>query len=129
MPCLRKPYDIIELSLNDSGQITIQIDHNVQNIPTNPNDNTAGLAAMALLNAKKLNTGIHINIIKNMSSGGGMGTTGASAGATIFGLDKLFSLGLSNNELIDFARRGRSLQAGHPMLIMWLPPFWVDLFW
>lgn len=111
---LEEPYDIIELSLNDSGHITIQIDHNVQNIPTNPNDNTAGLAALELLNAKNIKSGLHINIIKNISSGGGMGTTGASAGATIFGLDKLFSLGLSNNELIDFARRGEVASGGSP---------------
>ena len=111
---LEEPYDVIELSLNDSGQITIQIDNNAQNIPTNPNDNTAGLAALELLKAKNFKTGLHINIIKNMSSGGGMGTTGASAGATVFGLNKLFSLGLSNNELIDIARRGEVASGGSP---------------
>ncbi len=111
---LKEPYDEIELELNDSGKIIIEILNDSQNIPTNPTDNTAGLAAMELLDTLKINTGLTIRIIKHMCSGGGMGTTGASAAATIFGLNKLLNLNLSDNELIDFARKGEVASGGSP---------------
>jgi homoserine kinase len=111
---LREPFDEIELALNDSGKISIEIINDIQNIPTSPQDNTAGLAAMELIKAKGIKTGLSVRIIKNMCSGGGMGTTGASAAGTIFGLDKLLNLGLNPNEMIDFARKGEVASGGSP---------------
>ncbi|MCD4696660.1 MAG: homoserine kinase [Bacteroidales bacterium] len=111
---LENPYDEFELNLNDSGKVDIVIQKNIQNIPTNPMDNSAGLAAIELLKANKLKTGLTIKINKNMSSGGGMGTTGASAAATIFGLNKMLDLKLSDNEMIDYARRGEVASGGSP---------------
>ncbi len=111
---LREPFDEIELKLNESGNITIEIINDSQDIPTNPQDNTAGLAAMELLKAKGIKQGAQIKIIKHMCSGGGMGTTGASAAGTIFGLNHLLNLNLSNNELIDFARKGEVASGGSP---------------
>ncbi|MCF8378246.1 MAG: homoserine kinase [Bacteroidales bacterium] len=111
---LEYPYDEIQLSLTDSKGIKIEVINNIQNIPTDPKDNTAGLAASELLNAKKIDTGLLITIGKKISSGGGMGTTGASAAATVFGLNYLFDLKMSNNEMIDFARRGEVASGGSP---------------
>ena len=111
---LKEPYDEIELELNDSGKISIEIQNNTHNIPTNLRDNTAGLAASALLKEKNIQTGLKIRIIKHMCSGGGMGTTGASAGGTIFGLNQLLSLNLTANEMIDFARKGEVASGGSP---------------
>lgn len=111
---LKEPYDEIELELNDSGEITIEIINNTHDIPTKPRDNTAGLAALALMNAKGIKKGLLIRIIKHMCSGGGMGTTGASAGGTVFGLSKLLGLNLSDNEMIDFARQGEVASGGSP---------------
>ena len=111
---LENPYDEFELNLNDSGKVDIVIQKNIQNIPTNPMDNSAGLAAIELLKANKLKTGLTIKINTNMSSGGGMGTTGASAAATIFGLNKMLDLKLSDNEMIDYARRGEVASGGSP---------------
>lgn len=111
---LNEPYDEFEISLNDSGKITIEIENNIQNIPTNVKDNSAGLAALELVNKKDIDKGVKIKIIKRMTSGGGLGTTGASAAATIFGLDKLLNLNLSTNEMIDFARKGEVASGGSP---------------
>jgi len=55
-----------------------------------------------------------IRILKKMSSGGGLGTTGASAAGTIFGLNSLLNLYLSKNEMIDFARKGEVASGGSP---------------
>jgi homoserine kinase len=111
---LREPFDEIELTLNDSGIISIITVNDSQNIPTTPQDNTAGLAAMEIQKALGVKNGVEIRIIKHMCSGGGMGTTGASAAGTIFGLNQLLNLNLSNNELIDFARKGEVASGGSP---------------
>ncbi len=111
---LNEPYDEFEISLNDSGEISIEIENNSQNIPTEIKDNSAGLAAFELFAKKNIDTGVNIKIIKRMTSGGGMGTTGASAAATIFGLDKLLDLNLSANEMIDIARKGEVASGGSP---------------
>lgn len=111
---LDKPHDEFEISLNDSGKITIEIEENIQKIPTEIKDNSAGLAASALLKEKKLSVGVNIIILKKMTSGGGLGTTGASAAATIFGLNKLLNLNLTANEMIDFARKGEVASGGSP---------------
>jgi homoserine kinase len=111
---LKEPYDEIELKLNDTGIISIEITNDIQNIPTNPQDNTSGLAAMELFKVKGIHHGVEIRIIKHMCSGGGMGTTGASAAGTIFGLNHLLNLNLSSNELIDFARKGEVASGGSP---------------
>ncbi|MBN2174287.1 MAG: homoserine kinase [Bacteroidales bacterium] len=111
---LAEPYDEIELVLNDTGKVSIEVINDIQNIPTNPSDNTAGLAALGLLKAKAIKEGVLIRIIKNMCSGGGMGTTGASAAGTIFGLNHLFDLNLTANEMIDYARQGEVASGGSP---------------
>ena len=111
---LKEPFDEIEVSLNDSGKISIAITNDSQNIPVNPQDNTAGLAAMELVKALGIKSGVGITIIKHMCSVGGMGTTGASAAGTIFGLNTLLNLNLTANEMIDFARKGEVASGGSP---------------
>jgi len=111
---LEEPHDEIRLSLNDGSDIRIRIENNSQNIPTDPADNTAGLAALELRRRKKINPGFDITIIKKMTSGGGLGTTGASAAGTIVGLDTLLDLHLSHNEMIDIARMGEIASGGSP---------------
>ena len=49
-----------------------------------------------------------------MKSGGGLGTTGASAAGAVFGLNKLLDLNLSTNELIDISRMGEVASGGSP---------------
>lgn len=111
---LEDPSDEVHLILNSSEEIKIEVINDTQDIPTKVEDNVAGLAALELLKRNKLNQGMTIRIIKNMSSGGGMGTTGASAAAVVFGLNKLLNLELSNNEMIDIARMGEVASGGSP---------------
>jgi len=111
---LKEPYDEITLSLNDSGKIEISVTGDGCGIPTNIEDNTAGLAVLELFKRKKIHQGVKIEINKKMPSGGGLGTTGASASAAIYGLNKLLSLNLSANELIDIARMGEVASGGSP---------------
>jgi homoserine kinase len=111
---LKEPYDEVKLTLNDTGKIEITVIGETQHIPTCIEDNTAGLAVLELFKRKNISTGVNIEICKKMPSGGGLGTTGASAAAAIYGLDKLLNLNLSSNELIDIARMGEVASGGSP---------------
>ncbi len=111
---LHEPYDEFEILLNDSSKITIEIENNIQNIPIEVKDNSAGLATLELFKKKNIEHGVHIKILKRMTSGGGLGTTGASAAGLIFGLNKLLDLNLSANEMIDYARKGEIASGGSP---------------
>ncbi len=108
------PYDEIHLKLNNSNNITIDIEGENHNIPACINENTAGLAITGLYKQYNIRQGVHITIKKGMTSGGGMGTTGASASAVIYGINKLLKLNMSYNEMIDFARIGEVASGGSP---------------
>ena len=111
---LRNPFDEIKIGLNKTGQINIKINGDNQNIPVACDENTAGLAISELLSRKNISLGVDIKIIKKMPSGCGLGTTGASAVACIYGLNELLNLNLSNNEMIDIARLGEVASGGSP---------------
>ena len=111
---LKEPYDEITISLVEGKSIEIAVTGDAPNIPTTVEDNTAGLAVLELFKRKNITQGVKIEINKKMPSGGGLGTTGASAGAAIYGLNKLLKLNLSSNELIDIARMGEVASGGSP---------------
>jgi homoserine kinase len=111
---LEQPADEIMVGLNDSGKINITIEGETQNIPVSVEDNTAGLALLELIQRKGLKNGFDVTIFKKMPSGGGLGTTGASAAAAIVGADKLLEMNMSANELIDLARMGEVASGGSP---------------
>lgn len=111
---LHEPYDEITISLNDTGKVSIEMEGDTQNIPLYPKDNVAGLAVLEFIRRKKIRQGVHIKIMKYMTSGGGLGTTGASAAGCIYALNKLFNLNLSDNELVDIARMGEVASGGSP---------------
>ena len=107
-------YDEVIVELTEKEGIIIEISGDSQNIPSNPSDNTAGLALMELFKRKKIQQGIKLSIIKNMTSGGGLGTTGASAIGAIYGVNKLLNLNLSENEIIEYASYGEVASGGSP---------------
>jgi homoserine kinase len=111
---LAEPFDEFEIALNNSKEITIEVLNNNQNIPVEVSDNTAGLALIELFKRKKISTGISVKINKNIFSGAGLGTTGASAAAAIYGANKLLELEMDDNELIEFARYGEIASGGSP---------------
>jgi homoserine kinase len=111
---MEAPADEFTMALNETGEIRLSIEGEAQNIPLNIVDNTAGLALQELCQRKGLKCGFDLTIIKKMPSGGGLGTTGASAAAAIVGANHLLDLGLSNNELIDLARMGEVASGGSP---------------
>lgn len=111
---LREPCDEIRLKLRTDEQILISFDGDDQHLPVNLQDNTAGLALLELRKRTGLNFGVDLVIVKQMTSGCGLGTTGASASAAVFGMNHLLGLKLSPNELVDIARMGEVASGGSP---------------
>ncbi len=111
---LKEPFDEMLLELTNDQRITIGFDGDDQNIPLNVEDNTAGLAILELKKRYKPDLGVKVTITKHMTSGCGLGTTGASASSAIYGLNKLLNLNLTDNELVDLARMGEIASGGSP---------------
>jgi len=81
-------------------------------IPTNPDKNTAGLVVKNMIKKFKTKEGIEIKIKKNVPAGYGMGSSAASAAAAAVAFDKLYKLKLDENLLVEFAGMGEKASAG-----------------
>jgi len=101
-------HDEVTLTKTKSG-ITIITD---DNIPTNPENNTAGLVVKNMKKRFKIRDGIEIKIKKGVPAGFGMGSSAASAAAAAVAFDKLFALRLNGNSLVEFAGSGEKASAG-----------------
>jgi homoserine kinase len=111
---LKEPNDEFIIKLTDSDSINIEISDGADNIPTTPLNNTGSLALVHLLGELGIKRGIHILIKKRMPVAAGLGSSGASASACVYGLNKLLNIGLSVNQIIDIARKGETASGGSP---------------
>jgi len=102
-------YDEIKISKKKTVGIKILTR---DSIPTNPQQNTAGLVAKTMLKKFKLKGGLEIKIKKGVPAGFGIGSSAASAAATSVGINKLFNLKLDANSLVEFAGVGEKASAG-----------------
>ena len=101
-------YDTVTLTKTKNGIKIITDD----DIPTNPEKNTAGLVAKNMMKKFKIKRGVEIKIKKGIPAGYGMGSSAASAAATAVAFDKLFGLKLDGNSLVEFAGSGEKASAG-----------------
>jgi len=111
---LKEPHDEFRIKLTDSDSIDIEISGEADDIPTTPADNTASLALIHLLEKLGIKKGIHILIEKKMPVATGLGSSGASASACVYGVNKLMDLNLSINQMVDIARKGEIASGGSP---------------
>jgi len=109
---LAYPYDIIKLKLNNTSSLHVRIKGMTDDIPCEPEKNTAGLAALHFLKEIQSQAGVDIEIIKRMPPCAGLGTSAASAVASVYGLNKLLDINLTNNEIIEIARQGEKASGG-----------------
>ena len=101
-------YDTVTLTKTKKGIMIITDDK----IPTDPENNTAGLVVKNMKKKFKIKEGIEIKIEKGVPAGFGMGSSAASAAATAVAFDKLFGLKLDDNALVEFAGSGEKASAG-----------------
>ena len=111
--------DKITLTKTKSGIKIITED----SIPTNPENNTAGLVIKNMKKKFNIKEGIEIKIKKGIPAGFGMGSSAASAAATAVAFDKLFKLKLDGNSLVEFAGSEKKQVPDLYIMTMLLHPY------
>ncbi len=82
-------------------------------VPKETSNNTAGVAALSLLReVNEENRPLEMALHKKMPIGSGMGSSGASASAAVFAVNKLLGLGLTKSDLLKHALVGEMLTTG-----------------
>jgi len=84
----------------------------MDDVPTDPQQNTAGLVIKSMKQKFKIKSGIEIRIKKGVPAGFGMGSSAASAAAAALACNKLFNLKLDNKTLVKCAGIGEKASAG-----------------
>jgi len=110
-------YDEITLSKTNKSITTNRPWHGVRiltadDVPKDPQQNTAGLVIKAMKQKFKIKSGIEIGIKKGVPAGFGMGSSAASAAVVALACNRLFNLKLDNKMLIKCAGIGEKASAG-----------------
>lgn len=105
-------YDRVILEKNDAPGIRIET--NLKFLPVNEN-NIAYKAAALLMEEFGIEGGLKISLDKHIPVAAGMAGGSANAAAVLFGMNRMYGLGLSEDEL---KKRGLSLGADVPYCIM-----------
>ena len=107
------PGDEVILKITDSPGIKIsKITGEDGRLPLDPKKNTAGLSLISMAEYLKFEKGIEIEIHKKMALGSGLGSSAASAVASVFALNEILDRPLTKKELLPFALEGEKLTCG-----------------
>ena len=105
-------YDRIDLDRKKRAGITVET--NLYYLPNNEN-NLAYRAAKLLMDEFGIREGLHIKLAKYIPVAAGMAGGSSDAAAVLFGVNKMFDLGLSREELME---RGVKIGADVPYCLM-----------
>lgn len=105
-------YDLVTISKTSSGDISMTA--NVRFLPVNE-DNLCIRAARLLADEFQLKDGVRISLKKQIPVAAGMAGGSADAAAVLYGMNRIFSLGLSKKQLME---RGLRLGADVPFCLM-----------
>lgn len=105
-------YDRIDLIYKETPGITVET--NLYYLPDNEN-NLVYKAAKLLMDEFHVQKGVHIRLRKYIPVAAGMAGGSSDAAAVLFGVNKMFSLGLTTEQLMD---RGVKIGADVPYCVM-----------
>ena len=105
-------YDRIDLIYNEEPGITVET--NLYYLPDNEN-NLVYKAAKLLMDEFHVQKGVHIKLRKFIPVAAGMAGGSSDAAAVLFGVNKMFSLGLTTEQLME---RGVKIGADVPYCVM-----------
>jgi homoserine kinase len=112
---LEYPSDHVTLAVAPNGKRGIWIKVTgiqAETISTAPERNTAGVVANHMIQEFALKTSLAIKIDKGICPSKGLGSSAASAAAVAYGINHLFKLKLTDEELIRYAAKGEVASAG-----------------
>ena len=105
--------DTIEATKIEGQDVIIDAIHNADSdISTDPAKNTAGIAAREAMNLLGIEEGVRLSIYKGLPSGGGLGSSAASAAGGAYAVHALFGKSLSNDQILQAAMAGESSVSG-----------------
>lgn len=108
---LTAPYDAVRVTRSHVPGIRIQ--HlDPYNLPTDPQQNVAGVALQALLKAVPEAIGFDVEITKGIKPGSGVGSSAASAAGAVVAANALLGNRFSKMQLVDFAMEGEAVASG-----------------
>lgn len=109
---LDAPGDEFIVCLQDEPGIRIINNTKYQEIPTDPQRNTAGIAVEAFLQHIGSKQGVELVIEKKIRPGSGIGSSSASAAAAVYGLNEVLGKPLTPEELVEMAMQGEKAASG-----------------
>jgi len=107
------PRDRITLKTEKAARLSVSIEQ-VKGIktPSLASKNGAGAVCLAIAKDFGIKERISVEIYKGVPIGRGMGSSGASAAAAAVGMNHLFGLGMSGDDMIFYAGKGEELVSG-----------------
>jgi homoserine kinase len=105
------PYDEMQARFTSTPGVTI-VNADQYNLPTNPAQNVAGAALLAMLEECERGIGIELTIKKNIKPGSGVGSSAASAAGAVVVANILLGHRFNNVDLVRFAMNGEKLASG-----------------
>lgn len=106
-----EPYDEMHIRFSDKPGIQI-INLDDYNLPTNPEQNVAGAALMAMFEEVNEPIGVELRIKKQIKPGSGVGSSAASAAGAVVAANRLLGDRFSKQDLVRFAMNGEKLASG-----------------
>ncbi len=102
--------DEISIKKSDSKGVIIKKVNGYQ-VPLDSKENTATVAAQALLKHLNISQGFELEINKNIKPGSGIGSSAACAVGTVYAINKILGSPLKKEELLKFAMQGEFISS------------------
>jgi homoserine kinase len=111
---LDAPYDEVEITLNDSGIVSLSIIGDGGMLPTDVDKNVASaIVKYFLTETEQTQIGAEVVLYKHMPLNSGMGSSSASTVAALVGINHLTGNKFSRADLLPFAVEGERIACGN----------------
>jgi homoserine kinase len=108
---LAEPFD--EMTIRKSEERGVRITHHDNfGLPTDPLQNVAGIALLAMMRQADLDHGFELEITKHIMPGSGIGSSAASVCGAVVAANRLLGDRYSRLQLIEFAIEGEMVASG-----------------
>ena len=108
-----RPRDRVTLRVEGAQRLSVVVESLGEvKTPTVASKNGAGAVCLAISRDFGIRKRIELEITKGVPIGLGMGSSGASAAAAAFGMNELFGLGMSGDDMIFYSGMGERVTSG-----------------